>query len=255
VHVRINVPLALTVPSSHDRDVAPILVRVDEELRVFLPTRHRRGHISIPADGVSSLVHIVQSIGIPRTEVGSYVVDGCARKPGFRPEGGESLTVRSIARPQPASTIPPRFVADVHLGALARRLRLLGVDVTYRNDASDHDLVAESAEAQRIVLTKDRGLLGRRALTAGAFVRGQHAGVQLADVVDRFDISASPFSRCLRCNEQLESVDKREIADRIPDGTRRSYHDFSRCSGCRQIYWRGAHARSLDAAVAAVLRR
>jgi uncharacterized protein len=231
--------------------VAPTVIRVAEPLRFFLSARHRQAPASAPADGVSSLVHIVESLGIPRTEVGGYLVDGQPRDRTFRPQGGESVEILAIERPQPTPTTPPRFAADVHLGALARRLRLLGVDVTYRNDFTDDDLVAEAAHDQRAVLTKDRGLLRRRALLAGAFVRGQDVAAQVSDVLDRFAVPTFPFSRCLRCNGRLEAVSKDQVENAIPDGTRRSYDDFSQCIRCRQVYWRGAHADALDRAIAA----
>jgi hypothetical protein len=52
----------------------------------------------------------------------------------------------------------PRFLLDVHLGALCRRLRLLGLDVAYhRDDVGDDALIAEAARAGRVLLTRDRG--------------------------------------------------------------------------------------------------
>jgi uncharacterized protein with PIN domain len=233
--------------------MSSVVLHLDEQLRLFLAARHRAATVTAPCDRSSSSVHIVESVGIPRTEVGGYVVAGHDVGPGFRPRGGESISIRPIVRPQPAPSTPPRFVADVHLGALVRRLRLLGVNVTYRNDATDDELLAESATDDRVLLTKDRGLLCRRALVAGAFVRGQDVETQLADVLDRFDVPAAPFSRCLRCNGSISRVPKEAIADQLPAGTRRSYHDFAQCTTCGQVYWRGAHARRLDAAIAAAL--
>ena len=87
----------------------------------------------------------------------------------------------------------------MHLGGLARRMRLLGIDTAYRNDASDAELLAQGAAEQRVVLTQDRGLLRRRALTVGAYVRGGSTDEQLADMLDRFRPPLAPWSRCLAC--------------------------------------------------------
>src|SRR5262245_60993186 len=126
-------------------------VVVAEPLRFFLPARHRDGRVTVPADGVTSLAHLVESLGVPRTEIGQVRVDGRAAGLGSRPEAGAVIEVLPVPRPQP---IPdPSFVLDVHLGTLARRLRLLGIDVAYRNDADDEELVEQANREARILLT------------------------------------------------------------------------------------------------------
>lgn len=158
--------------------------------------------------------------------------------------------VFAVRRPAAAPTAPPRFLLDVRLGAPARRLRLLGVDASYRNDADDDELAAEAAHERRILLTQDRGLLRRRAVRHGAYVRGSRPEDQMRDVLDRFRPSLQPFSRCTACNGVLHAVSKEDVADALRPGTRRSYDDFARCCGCDRVYWRGAHARNLDVVVA-----
>jgi uncharacterized protein with PIN domain len=228
-------------------------VRVAAPLRFLLPLRHRRGEVAVPVDGSSSAVHVVESLGVPRTEIGDLYISGRPVPPRERPRDGDVIDVLPVPRPQPIPS--PRFILDVHLGTLARRLRLLGIDTAYRNDATDDELVAQAAAEQRVVLTQDRALLRRRALTAGAYVRGSRAEDQLADVVDRFDLPLAPWSRCLVCNGRLEPVAKREVQHLLEQGTLRSYTQFCRCQRCGRPYWRGAHAQRLDAIVATVVSR
>jgi uncharacterized protein with PIN domain len=152
-----------------------------------------------------------------------------------------------VARPQRLAD--PRFVLDVHLGTLARRMRLLGIDTAYRNDATDTDLVAKANTERRVLLTQDRGLLRRRALLAGAYVRGARPDDQLADVLERFDPPLAPWSRCPTCNGRLRPVPKREVQHLLEPGTRRTYAEFSRCQACGRPYWRGAHAQRLNAII------
>ena len=95
---------------------------------------------------------------------------------------------------------------DVHLGTLAHRLRVLGIDAAYRNDAGDDALIEQANRQHRILLTQDRGLLRRWALWAGAHVRGTRSADQLADVLDRFAPPLAPFTRCTGCNGELEQV-------------------------------------------------
>jgi uncharacterized protein with PIN domain/sulfur carrier protein ThiS len=226
-------------------------LRVAEDLRFLLDARHRRDELTVAVDGESTVGHIVESLGVPRTEIGAVRVDGLPVPLGTRPHGGEVIEVLPAARPQPI--LEPRFVLDVHLGALARRMRLLGLDTAYRNDAPDAVLLEQAAGERRTLLTQDRGLLRRRALRSGGYVRGSRPDGQLLDVVDRFDPPLAPWSRCLVCNGLLEPVTKRQVQHLLRDGTRRSYHDFSRCRACGRPYWRGAHAARLDAVVAMVL--
>jgi uncharacterized protein with PIN domain len=224
-------------------------VRVAASLRFLLPARRRQDEVPVAVDGVSSLGHVVESLGVPRTEIGQLRVAGQPAARAHRPRGGDVIDVLPVPRPQRG--VAPRFVADVHLGTLARRMRLLGIDVAYRNDATDDALVAQAVAEGRILLTRDRGLLRRRALPAGAYVRGSRPDEQLLDVLDRFAPPLRPWSRCPACNGLLETVDKRQVAHLLAEGTRRSYAQFARCCRCGRPYWRGAHARRLQAIVAA----
>jgi hypothetical protein len=225
-------------------------VRVDRDLELFLAPARRGRPISVALDGTSSLGHLVQALGVPLTEVGLLHVNGAAQPPAYRPRAGDAVRVHTVPRPQPLPMCPPRFVLDVHLGSLARRLRLLGLDAAYRNDADDDELVAQASAENRFLLTQDRGLLRRRAVTHGAYVRGAGTNAQLRDVLDRFRPPTDPFSRCLRCNGRLLAVPKAEVAHLLEPGTRRTATDFVRCAGCGRVFWRGAHARRLDEMVA-----
>ena len=226
-------------------------VRVAPELRFLLAPRHRLGEVAVPLDGTSSLGHLVESIGVPRTEVGALQVAGADVRPAYRPAHGDVVDVLPVARPQPVPA--HRYLLDVHLGALARRMRLVGLDTAYRNDADDAELVEQAAQERRVLLTRDRGLLRRRALTSGAYVRGELADDQLADVLDRFAPGLAPWTRCLACNGVLVAVSVGEVAHLLEPGTLRTYRDFSRCPRCGRTYWRGAHARRLAAVVETAL--
>lgn len=231
-----------------------LTIRLPPELRLFLPMRHRSGVVRTGYDGTSSLGHVVTSLGVPLTEVGALRVAGREVAAAYRPSPGDEVTVTAAPRPQPAPTDPARFLLDVQLGALARRLRLLGIDAAYRNDANDAELVDQAAAEQRVLLSKDRGLLRRRAVRAGAYVRGDRADDQLADVLDRFAPALAPWTRCTACNGGLEPVAKADVVERLEPGTRRSYEEFARCRGCGRVYWRGAHHARLHALVEDALR-
>jgi len=228
-------------------------VRVAASLRFLLPVRHRHGEVVVPVEATVSVGHVVEALGVPRTEVGGLIVNGRPADWSARLGRGDVVDVLDVSRPQPLAH--PRFVLDVHLGSLARQMRLLGLDVAYRNDADDDELAEQATAEQRVLLTQDRGLLRRRAVVAGAYVRGSRADAQLADVLDRFAPELRPWSRCPACNGELAPVAKDEVEHLLREGTRRTFTEFSRCQACERLYWRGAHARRLEAIVAAASQR
>jgi uncharacterized protein with PIN domain len=158
---------------------------------------------------------------------------------------GFDITAVTLVRPRPLRVT--RFVADVHLGRLAACLRLCGLDTLYRNDWQDEELVENSVAERRILLTRDRGLLKRAAITHGYLVREHQPRRQLVEVLTRFDLGAMlrPLSRCSVCNTPVRPVDKNQVVASLPARTAAHYDEFWKCSGCGRIYWRGAHYRAL----------
>ncbi|MER6688447.1 Mut7-C RNAse domain-containing protein [Streptomyces minutiscleroticus] len=227
-----------------------ILIEFAPGLGVFVPRTRRSGPTRAATDGVSTLGHVVESLGVPLTEVGGLLVDGRPVPVSHVPAAGESVEVRAVERPQSVPGAPLRFLLDVHLGTLARRLRLLGVDAAYEStDIGDPALAARSAAEKRVMLSRDRGLLRRRELWAGAFVYSTRPDEQLDDVLARFEPGLRPWSRCTACNGLLEEATKEEVADQLEGGTQRSYDVFARCRECGRAYWRGAHHEQLEAIV------
>ncbi|MBO7934338.1 MULTISPECIES: Mut7-C RNAse domain-containing protein [Streptomyces] len=231
-------------------NAAQIHVEVAPELALFVPHARRSGATALAVDGVSTLGHVVESLGVPLTEVGTLLVDGRAVAVSHVPADGEAVAVRPVERPQRVPGAPLRFLLDVHLGTLARRLRLLGVDTAYEStDIGDPALAARSAAERRVMLSRDRGLLRRRELWAGAFVYSTSPDEQLRDVLARFAPELRPWTRCTACNGMLREATKDEVADQLEHGTRRSYDVFAQCSACGRAYWKGAHHEQLEAIV------
>jgi uncharacterized protein len=228
-----------------------VCLRFDADLQFFLAPRSRRPAVLVSRDGTSTIGHLVESLGVPLTEVGSLAAGGRAVAASYRPAEGDEVDVRPPARPQRLPVDPPRFVLDVHLGALARRLRLVGLDSAYRNDATDDELIAQANAQRRVLLTQDRGLLCRRSLWLGAYVRGARPDEQLRDVLQRFAPPLAPWTVCTACNGRLSAVPKAEVESALRPGTRRTYDSFARCPKCGRVYWRGAHSRRLERIVAA----
>jgi uncharacterized protein len=228
-----------------------MLAIVADELQPFLRPGQRGGPVPVAVDGTSSLGHVVQSLGVPLTEVGPLLVNGEPAGSGYRPGDADLVTVAAVRRPQPLPSA--RFVLDVHLGTLARRLRLVGVDAAYANDADDDALIEQANAGRRVLLSQDRGLLRRRKLWLGAYVRGARPDDQFRDVLDRFAPPLAPWTRCPACNGPLSEVPKAAVDPVLRPGTRRTYQAFSRCGRCGQVYWHGAHSRRLEAIIAAAI--
>jgi uncharacterized protein len=220
---------------------------------MFLAPRHRRGRVRYASDGTSSLSHIVEALGVPLTEVGLLAVSGQQVAPSYQPRHGDQVIVQPAERPQQLDDA--RFILDVHLGTLARRMRIVGLDTGYPGDIDDAELVERANAERRVLLTRDRGLLHRRKLWLGGYVRGDDPDDQLADVLDRFRPPLQPWTRCTSCNGLLAPAAKQDVEPDLLPGTRQTYDEFARCGDCGRVYWRGAHSRRLRTIVADALLR
>lgn len=231
-----------------------IVIGFGSDLHIFVSAARRTGPAVVRTDGCSSLGHVVESLGVPLTEVGALLVDGQPVRPAHIPADGQTVAVHGVTRPQPLPG-PARFLLDVHLGTLARRLRLLGVDAAYESiDIGDAALATRSAAEQRVMLSRDRGLLRRREIWAGGYVYSHRPAEQLTDVLGRFAPPLAPWTRCTACNGTLRATSKEALHGQIHDGTERSFDVFAQCTACEQVYWRGAHHAHLSAIVDEALR-
>ena len=235
------------------------------ELNDFLSPGRRQVTFAHSFDGHPSVKDTIEALGVPHPEVDLLLVNGesvdftCQLADGDRVSVYpvfESIDVTPVVRVRPRPLRETRFVLDTHLGRLAGYLRLLGFDAMYRNDFEDEELARLSGAEHRILLTRDRGLLKRSVVTHGFCVRSPHPQRQLAEVLRRCDLfgSIAPFTRCMRCNGELEAVRKEDVADRLLARTREHYHEFWVCRSCRWLYWRGSHYDRLQRVVEHVLR-
>lgn len=229
-----------------------VYFRFYAELNDFLPRELRMAAFPYSFRGKQNVKHLIEAVGVPHTEIDLIMINGSSVEFCHIPKDGdrisvypvfEALDISSISRVRPQPLRQMRFVLDSHLGRLAVYLRMLGFDTLYRNDYHDEELVRISLAERRVLLTSDRSLLMRGAVTHGYFVRQKNWREQLIDVLRRFDLCdiVSPLTRCLVCNELLETVAKQAVMDRVPARSRRSCNEFWQCSGCGQLYWNGSH--------------
>lgn len=226
--------------------------RFYEELNDFLPASRRKLAFACDCAENATVKQAIEAIGVPHTEVELILVNGSSVD-FSRPvrEGDrisvypmfEALDIQPALRLRPSPLRDPRFVADAHLGRLARYLRMLGLDTLYENAAPDRELVQVSLHEGRVLLTRDRELLMHRELTHGVFVWGNRPRDQLRYVVERLDLAGSclPFSRCMDCNSELDAADPSILHGEVPPAVLSNHRHFQRCRGCNRIFWRGSH--------------
>lgn len=227
-------------------------VRFYAELNDHLPADLRYKALERQFLVPGSVKDLIESCGVPHAEVELIVANGASVDFSYVVRDGdriavypmfESLDITPELLVRPAPLRDPRFVLDVHLGRLAAYLRMLGFDALYRNSFKDPELVRISADEQRILLTRDRGLLMHSAVSRGYWIRRTGSRRQLAEVIERFDLrrQARPFTRCMACNEPLREAAKAEAGGRVPPRILEAHGEFRECGGCGRIYWPGSH--------------
>jgi uncharacterized protein with PIN domain len=226
--------------------------RFYSELNFFLSQARRDVDFSHTFDGIVSIKDMIESLGVPHTEIDLILVNGDSVDFSYQVQDGdevsvypisESSDITSLLKVRPKPLHEPKFVLDVHLGRLVAYLRVLGFDTLFPENYDDENLARISAEERRILLTRDTGLLKRKVVTHGYYVRTTNPRKQVIEVARRFDLytQIQPFVRCARCNGLLEMVDKEAVRDQLQPDTLTYYDEFRRCIECEQIYWKGTH--------------
>lgn len=235
--------------------------RFYEELNDFLPPSRRKRDFVVPCARTETVKHMIEALGVPHTEIEVILVNGesvgfdrvlhdgdrVAVYPKF-----EALDVTPLLRLRAEPLRQVRFLADAHLGGLARLLRLVGFDTVFDRRLQGAQIEQRACDEGRIVLSRDHALLKRRGITHGCFVRALQPRMQLREIVERLDLarSARPFTRCTVCNGQLAPSESDEVAGRLPPGVAERHDRFARCIGCGRVYWEGSHWRRMQAIVA-----
>ena len=229
------------------------------ELNDFLPPARHGTPSEQRFDNHPTVKHLIESLGVPHPEVDRILANGLPVGFDYRVQGGDRVEVYPAPEDgsPPATSLPePRFVLDNHLGRLAAYLRMLGFDALYRNNYEDDELAETAEREDRILLTRDRRLLMRKAIRYGYCLRSLDPKRQVAEVLRRFRLlnQVRPFHRCLRCNSPLEPVSKAAVLDQLEPLTRRYFDEFHRCTGCGRVYWRGSHYQRMRKLIETILK-
>jgi uncharacterized protein len=241
--------------------MAAATFRFYAELNDLLPREWRQLDIAHLFREPATIKDRIEAHGVPHTEVELIQVNGAPVDFAYRLRDGDRVSVYPfmavLENPRPLRPPYPRgrFVLDQHLARLAAYLRLLGQDCVHRAHFPDDDLARVAVDENRILLSRDKRLLMRRAVVHGGFVHATDPFEQVPEVLHRFGApeSIAPFTRCMACNGVLRPVARERIEDRLPADTRRYYDEFTECPECRRVFWEGSHVRRMRAWVEAWL--
>lgn len=130
-----------------------------------------------------------------------------------------------------------QLLCERMLGRLATWLRLLGYD-------------APLLQRPPVRVPPGAWLLTRRQALAGRpgvlLINHDQLQDQLRQVLLATALRPHParfFSRCLRCNLEVEPLERQAAAGLAPDYTLATAPSFTRCPGCGQVFWPGSHGQ------------
>ena len=212
----------------------------------------------MPYQNHQSVKDAIESLGVPHPEIHLILING--QPAGFDQGLEPNLRISvypffyqidtsplELANPVPYDAL--KFILDVHLGKLARYLRFAGFDAVLLPFLEDHEIVSEASRQNRIILTRDLGLLKIRKAKYGYWLRSQNPEKQFLEVMHHFRIRKSdfyPWKRCSLCNNLIQPIEKSLIESTLKPGTKARFSDFFQCEDCGKIYWRGSHFEKLD---------
>ncbi|MGE5429411.1 MAG: Mut7-C RNAse domain-containing protein [Methylococcaceae bacterium] len=230
--------------------------RFYEELNDYLPEELRKSWIESSAETGTSVGQKISSFGIPLNEIDLILVNQQSVSFDYILRQGDRVSVYPVFETFDISEVsnlrdnPLRelsFIGDVHLGQLCKYLRMLGFDTLYSNDYTPGPMIEISNLEKRVILSKNIRLIRHRKVTHAWWVRSSDSKEQLKELIYGLNILkwANPLTRCLNCNNKLETVKKDDISDRLEERTAKYYTEFFRCPVCDQIYWKGSHYESM----------
>jgi hypothetical protein len=227
-------------------------IRFYEELNDFLLLSKRKKRFELEFFGSPTIKDIIESQGVPHTEIDLIIVNGKSVRFNHKLRNEddvsvypvfESLDISNIQRLRSKPLRKPKFVLDVHLGTLARYMRMFGFDTKYQNDYSDKQIIEISLNEKRTILTRDLGIFKHSRVSHGYWVRNTKPIKQIEEIFERFDLKneINEFSRCITCNSILRSIKKEKVINKIPPKVKNYQPEFYYCGECNKVYWKGDH--------------
>ncbi|MBC5774773.1 Mut7-C ubiquitin/RNAse domain-containing protein [Pontibacter sp. KCTC 32443] len=234
-------------------------------LNDFLALADRNAWVKYSFRDEPAVKDAIEALGVPHPEVDIIVVNCAIVDFNYKLQPNDQVEVYPAspytmwpekAKLIPKSTLPYRFVLDVHLGKLARLLRLLGFDTIFDAGLTDKEIAGISVSENRILLTRSVGLLKLKSITRDYWLRSQHPEMQVQEVVSYYKLAPEfkLFSRCMVCNGNIKAVPKEQIWELLPPKTRLYFHEFYQCQSCQRVYWKGSHYERMQEFISKLLQ-
>ena len=206
--------------------------RFYEELNDFLPKHRNKVDFEAGFNERKSIKDIIEEFGVSPTKVDLVLINGKPVDFNYIIKDGdrvsvypvfERLNIQNVAQLRKVPLRRIQFIADIHLNNIVKPMRILGFDIDFNESYTTQDIIEKSIQEKRIILTKRMELLQSKSITHGMLIRPGTAVKQVKTIMDDLDINdrIKPFSRCLRCNDQLENRQTKQILDRILSETKR----------------------------------
>jgi uncharacterized protein len=142
-----------------------------------------------------------------------------------------------------------KFLVDLMLGKLAKKLRMLGYDTTYYRGQDALELIQLARQQDRVILTRNKELTPNTENDRIIQIEEDKPFLQIKELLVRDVIilnQDSLFSRCLLCNFPLNEMTREEVEGKVPDFIFYQENPFYGCPQCHRIYWPGSHLKRME---------
>ncbi|HSJ68980.1 MAG TPA: Mut7-C RNAse domain-containing protein [Anditalea sp.] len=205
--------------------------------------------------GNPSIMDAIEAQGIPHTEIGLILINNAPNNSNSKIQAGDQIEVYPN-REYIKNDSKIEFIVDSHLGKLAKNLRILGFDCLYDTNYIENRICEIAEQENRVVLTRNVGLLKNKRILHGYWLRSQEPSKQLQEVIDNLKLKdkIKPFFRCRLCNGLINKISKLTIEDQLLPMTKAHFNEFFQCEECNRIYWKGSHYEKLMKLIESTLK-
>jgi uncharacterized protein with PIN domain len=134
------------------------------------------------------------------------------------------------------------------LGKLAKWLKILGFDAVFFSKIEDDILLEIAMNEDRILLTRDTGLIVRIKKEKALFIESEDWRTQVEQVLDFYNLwqDVKPNSRCIECNVLIKDLPREKAKNLVTPFVFENADIFALCPACGRVFWRGTHLKDME---------
>ena len=150
-----------------------------------------------------------------------------------------------------------KFVVDCMLGKLAKWLKILGFDAVFFSKIEDDALLEIARKENRVLLTRDTGLIERTKKAKSLFIESENWRNQVEQVLDEYDLwkDVRPNSRCIECNVPIKDLPRAKAKNLVTPFVFENADTFALCPDCGRVFWRGTHLKDMETKIDDFLKK